>query len=55
VLQDPVRIGYDGVATAVAHLRGRKVEKRVDTGVVVVTPENLDDPKVQGLVHPALE
>jgi ribose transport system substrate-binding protein len=55
VLQDPVRIGHDGVATAVAHLRGRKVEKRVDTGVVVVTPENLDAPKVQGLVHPALE
>jgi ribose transport system substrate-binding protein len=39
----------------VAHLRGRKVEKRVDTGVTLVTPENLSDPKIDALVHPALE
>ena len=55
VLQDPVRIGHDGVATAVAHLRGRKVEKRVDTGVTLLAPENLDDPEIQQLVHPACQ
>jgi len=55
VVQNPVRMGHDGVATMVAHLRGRKVEKRVDTGVTLVTPENLSDPKIDALVHPALE
>jgi ribose transport system substrate-binding protein len=55
VVQNPVRMGHDGVATMVAHLRGQKVEKRVDTGVTLVTPENLNDPKIQELVHPALE
>jgi len=55
VVQNPVRMGHDGVATMVAHLRGQKVEKRVDTGVTLVTPENLKDPEIQKLVHPALE
>jgi len=55
VVQNPVRMGHDGVATMVAHLRGQKVEKRVDTGVTLVTPENLKEPEIQKLVHPALE
>jgi ribose transport system substrate-binding protein len=55
VVQNPVRMGHDGVATMVAHLRGQKVEKRIDTGVTLVTPENLSDPKINELVHPALE
>jgi ribose transport system substrate-binding protein len=55
VVQNPVRMGHDGVATIVAHLRGQKVEKRVDTGVILVTPENLKEPEIQKLVHPALE
>ena len=37
VLQDPVNMGYLGVKTMVAHLKGRKVEKRIDTGVRLVT------------------
>jgi ribose transport system substrate-binding protein len=55
VVQNPVRMGHDGVATMAAHLRGQKVEKRIDTGVTLVTPENLSDPKINELVHPALE
>jgi ribose transport system substrate-binding protein len=55
VVQNPVRMGHDGVATMVAYLRGQKVEKRVDTGVTLVTPENLNEPEIQKLVHPALE
>ncbi len=54
VLQNPFIMGYLGVKTAVAHLRGEKVEKRVDTGVVVVTPENLEDPDIQELLYPDL-
>ncbi len=55
VVQNPVRMGRDGVKTMVAHIRGKEVPKRIDTGVVVVTPENLKDPEIDKLVHPALE
>ncbi|MEK7993605.1 MAG: substrate-binding domain-containing protein, partial [Planctomycetota bacterium] len=52
VLQDPINMGYVGVETIVAHLRGQKVEKRIDTGSVVATPENMDDPTVRKLLEP---
>ncbi len=55
VVQDPVRMAYEGVRTVVSHLRGHQVEKRIDTGVVLVTPDNLTDPDIDRLVHPALE
>ncbi len=54
VLQNPFMMGYLGVKTAVAHLRGETVEKRIDTGVVVVTPDNLNDPVIQELLFPDL-
>ncbi len=52
VLQDPINMGYLGVKTMVAQLRGLKVEKRIDTGSVVATPENMDDPKIKNLLEP---
>ncbi len=55
VVQNPVRMGREGVKTMVAHIGGKQVPKRIDTGVVVVTPENLKDPEIDKLVHPALE
>jgi ribose transport system substrate-binding protein len=47
VVQDPFRIGHDAVAAAVATIRKQPVEKRIDTGVLVVTRENLESPAVQ--------
>ena len=41
VLQNPFNIGYLGVKTMLEHLQGKHVEKRIDTGVIVVTPDNL--------------
>jgi ribose transport system substrate-binding protein len=55
VVQNPYKMGYEGVRTIVAHLRGEKMPKKIDTGVVVVTPENLSQPKIDTLVHPPLE
>jgi ribose transport system substrate-binding protein len=55
VVQNPYKMGYEGVKTMVAHLRGQKVEKRIDTGVTLVTPENLSEPAIDKLVHPPLE
>ena len=54
VLQDPVRMGYDGVKTIVAHIQGRPVEKRIDTGVAVATKENKDTPDIKDRLHPDL-
>ena len=50
VLQDPVKMGYLGVKTVVAALRGESVPNLVDTGVVVATADNLSDPTVAGLI-----
>lgn len=55
VVQDPVRMGYLGVMIMVKHLRGEKVEPRIDTGVHVVTPENMDQPEIKELLYPPLD
>ena len=52
VLQDPVGMGEKAVRALVAHLDGDPVESRIDTGVTVATPENLDDPAVARLLDP---
>jgi len=51
-LQNPMMMGYLGVKTIVAHLRGESVAKVIDTGVIMVTPENMDDPEVKALLQP---
>jgi ribose transport system substrate-binding protein len=55
VVQDPVRMGYLGVMTLVQHLRGEKVETRIDTGVHIVTPENMAEPEIKDLLYPPLD
>ena len=50
VLQDPVNMGYVGVKTAVAKLKGEKFEAVVDTGATLITPANLEDPKISALI-----
>jgi ribose transport system substrate-binding protein len=52
VLQNPYNMGYLAVKTMVEHLEGKQVPKVVDTGVAIVTPENLDDPRSQELLNP---
>ena len=52
VLQDPINMGYLGVKTIVAHLQGKKVDKRIDTGSVVATPENMDEPHIKNMLEP---
>ncbi len=50
VAQNPSRMGYLGVVTAVKHLRGEKVEQAIDTGCVLVTPANRHTPEVEAVV-----
>ncbi|KPK36763.1 MAG: sugar ABC transporter substrate-binding protein [Phycisphaerae bacterium SG8_4] len=52
VLQDPINMGYLGVKTLVAHLQGKEVEKRIDTGSAVATGENMNEPKMKNLLEP---
>lgn len=54
VLQDPYRMGYEGVKTMVNHIEGNPVEKRVDTGVFLATPDTMNDPAVNRLLKPDL-
>jgi ribose transport system substrate-binding protein len=55
VVQDPFKMGYLGVKTAVAVLRHEKVPAAIDTGVGLVTRENMDEPAVAALIHPPLD
>src|SRR5437016_5040072 len=55
VVQNPVLMGYLGVMTLVKHLQGERVEKRVDTGVVLATPENMELPGIKELIHPPID
>ena len=54
VMQDPVKMGYLAVKTLVSHIRGQTVERRIDTGVQLVTPDRMDAPDVKELLQPDL-
>ncbi len=55
ILQNPMQMGYLGVKTIVAHLKGEKVEKRIDTGATVATPDNMNDPAIRQLLAPDIK
>jgi len=55
VIQDPFGMAALAVETMVDHILGKPVPARVDTGVLVVTEENLDGPEAQTLLHPPLD
>jgi ribose transport system substrate-binding protein len=54
VVQNPFGMGELGVRTMVQHLRGAKVERRIDTGAKVVDRESLERPDIKEFVHPNL-
>jgi ribose transport system substrate-binding protein len=55
VVQDPFRMGYDSVKSAVAKLNGRPVEKIQNLPPKLVTLENLNTPEVQAQINPDLK
>lgn len=52
VVQSPFAIGELGVKAMIDHLLGKPVEKRIDTGVMMITPENMNSPEAQKLLNP---
>ncbi|NRP21769.1 Ribose import binding protein RbsB [Ensifer adhaerens] len=55
IVQDPFRMGYDGVKTAYAASKGERVEKDVDTGANLITTANMGEPRHQHLLNPTAE
>jgi ribose transport system substrate-binding protein len=55
VVQNPILMGYLAVKTAVQNLQGQKVERRIDTGVALVTKDNMESPEMKDLLHPPLD
>ena len=55
VVQNPFNMGYLGVKTMVDSLQGKPVQQKIDTGVMLVTKDNLTSPDVQSLLHPPLD
>jgi ribose transport system substrate-binding protein len=51
VLQDPYRMGYDGVRTILDARAGRTPARRIDTGVALLTRESIDRPEMQRLTR----
>jgi ribose transport system substrate-binding protein len=54
VVQDPVRMGYLAIKTLVSHIKGEKVERRIDTGAKLVTRDVMDTPDMKELLKPDL-
>jgi ribose transport system substrate-binding protein len=54
VVQDPFRMGYDGVKTALAASKGEKVPTTLDTGANIITKANLSSPRSQELLNPKI-
>src|SRR5258707_1969904 len=55
VVQDPFRMGYDGIKTALAASKGEKVPKDVDTGANLITKENMNSERSKELLNPKVK
>ncbi|MBN2183012.1 MAG: substrate-binding domain-containing protein [Sedimentisphaerales bacterium] len=51
VVQNPYKMGYEGVKAVLARLDGKEVPKRIDTGVELVTIERLEEPAIKELLN----
>jgi ribose transport system substrate-binding protein len=54
-LQDPFKMGYLAVATATQAIRGERYERRIDTGVQMVTPDNMEEEQMKVLLYPEVD
>ena len=55
VVQNPFKMGYDGVNAAVEIIREGKTVQGGDTGVTFVNKANVDDPEVESVLDPTCE
>ena len=50
VVQNPFKMGYEGVKAVALKLKGEAVAKRIDTGVEVITKARLEEPVIKELL-----
>jgi len=55
VVQDPYRMGYDGIKTALAASKKETVAKNVDTGANLITTANMTEARSQELLNPKVK
>jgi ribose transport system substrate-binding protein len=55
VVQDPFRMGYEGIKTALAASKGEQVPANVDTGANLITKANLNSARSQELLNPKIK
>src|SRR5271154_2549436 len=55
VVQDPYRMGYDGIKTALAVSKGDSVQANVDTGANLITTANMNEGRSQELLNPKVK
>ena len=51
-MQKAFRMGYIGVEETIHMLNGDAVEKNIDSGCELVTPENMYDSDIERLIFP---
>jgi len=51
IVQNPFKMGYEGVKAVAMSIKGQPVEKKIDTGVEVVTQSVLDKPEIKALLN----
>ena len=54
VVQNPFKMGYTGVMTVVDAIQRKPVQKNIDTGVALVTPDNVNSPDLSEYLNPPL-
>jgi len=50
VAQNPTKMGYEGVKAAYQAYKGEKVTPQIDTGVAVITKDNLNTPEIKAVI-----
>jgi ribose transport system substrate-binding protein len=55
VVQDPYRMGYDGIKTGLAASKHEKIADFVDTGANLITKANMTGEKQQALLNPKVK
>lgn len=51
MLQQPSKLGYQGVKQAIDALEGKEVKSKVLTEAILVTPKNINDQKIKSLLY----
>jgi ribose transport system substrate-binding protein len=55
VVEDPFRMGYDGVKTALAASKGEQVAANINTGATLITKSNIGSARSQELLNPQVK